>query len=986
MKKLLYLTLFIGFVSLQMSAQTQIKGTVIDGSNSSPLPGASIVVEGTTNGTVSDFDGNFTISVDDTNAMLNISYIGYNSTSFPLNGQIYVDITLNVDSQALDEVVIVGYATQKKENLTGAVSVVDGDELNQRPVVSAQAALQGIAPGVTVTQNSGAPGSNGSISIRGIGTIGNNEPLIIVDGSPGSFDQVNPNDIESISVLKDAASAAIYGSRAAGGVVIITTKRGKDGKIRVSYDGQVGFQRPVDQQDFLGSDDYVRLYNEALENESGSPGTFVAPNTGVNTDWQKEVLVKGPIQQQHSLTLSGGNKWLQTSASASLQKQDGLLALSNFERQSFRVNNDFVVNDKLSFRADIALNQIEDNSPGWGTNGIFEQVSRIPPVYGGINIDGSFGEGWNGNNPIAKSTIGGSNNIVTDILQMNIGGTYEFTKGFKANFIYSPNIENRNRRNFEREYEYKILTDTGTSAPQIEGPSELTEESSRIKRDNIKILLTYEKELGKESSMNILGGFESFTFREQRNSIFRRGFLLPDFQVIDAGDPASAQISGSIGEWGLESYFARANFNFFDKYLFEANIRYDGSSRFSEDQRWGAFPSVSAGWRISEEEFFKNETFTQLKLRASWGQLGNQFATNNLLPYVSLVDISQSIPLGNEIRTGAAITDLANPRLSWETTTVLNFGLDTSLWGKLNIEADYYIKDTEDILLLLPIPNSIGLNPAFVNAGQVRNEGIDLGLSYRNTIGDFSYRIGAVYSNVSNEIVSLNDGTFINGRLINQEGGELNSIYGFATDGLLTQQEVDSGLGFGGKAGDIKYVDQNGDDVLDGDDRTVIGSTIPKHTYSLDIGLNYKGFGLDIFFQGVGDVDGYLDQQAAWAFYNTSGKITTEIANDRWTTANPNPRAAYPRLWQNTGNVNEQISDFWVVDASYFKLRNIVVSYTLPSEFLKPIGLSNWRIYLSGQNVLNFDNISGFDAEAPLGNAGFYPQVSIYTFGTNISF
>lgn len=986
MKKQLLFQLMLCLFCFQVSAQIQVQGTIEDASNGDPLSGASVIEKGTTNGVAADFDGNFAISVSSLNAILQASYVGYASTDFPLSGETNVSIALEPDSQSLDEVVIVGYAEQKKENLTGAVSSVGGEELNQRPVVSAQSALQGIAPGVTVTQNSGAPGSNGTISIRGIGTIGNNDPLIIVDGSPGSFDQVNPNDIESISVLKDAASAAIYGSRAAGGVVIITTKRGKEGRISVSYNGQVGFQTPVDQQNFLGSEDYIRLYNEALENESGSPGTFVAPNPGVNTDWQDETLVKGPIQQQHSITVSGGNEWLRSNASASLQTQDGLLALSDYERQAFRINNDVRASDKLSFQLDLSVTQIEDTSPSWGTNVIFTQINRIPPVYGGINGDGSFGEGWNGTNPIAMSTVGGKDQLLTDIVQLNIGGTWELAKGFNMNFVYSPNIENNNRRRFQREYEYTTFDANGPGPTEVNGPSELTETSSRIKRDNLKVLLTYDLDFGKNNAMNLLGGFESFRFRQQQNSIFRRGFLLPDFQVIDAGDPSSAQISGNIGEWALESYFGRANFNFSDKYLLEANVRYDGSSRFSKDKRWGLFPSFSAGWRLSQEEFFKNDIFTQLKLRASWGQLGNQFATGNLLPYVSLVDISQSIPLGNEIRSGASINTLANTDLTWETTTVLDFGIDATLWGKLNFTGDYYIKDTEDILLLLPIPNSIGLNPAFVNAGKVRNKGVDLGLTLRDNIDGFNYRIGAVYSNVSNEIISLNDGTFITDRQINREGGELGALYGLETDGLLTQAEVDAGLGFGGKPGDIKFVDRNGDDVLDGDDRQVIGSRIPKHTYSLDMGFEYKGFGLDLFFQGVGEVDGYLDRQAAWAFVNTSGKITAEIADNRWTASNPDPNAGYPRLWQNTGNINEQVSDFWVVDASYFKLKNIVLSYSLPEKFLKPIGFSKFRIYLSGQNVLNFDNIKGFDAEAPLGNAGFYPQVSVYAFGTNISF
>lgn len=1008
MKNTILLLLMLLTSNVVFAQERIISGVVTSMLEDEALPGVNILIKETTQGTVTDVEGSYSLTVPDTDAVLVFSFVGYTTEEVAVGNRTQVNVGLASDLQSLQEIVVVGYGTQRKENLTGSISLVDSEEISKRPVLSADQALQGIAAGVTVTPNA-EPGGGASIRIRGIGTIGNNDPLVIIDGAPGSFDMVDPNNIESISVLKDAASAAIYGSRAAGGVVIIKTKRGSVGDIKVNYSGYVGFQQPVDLPEFLGADDYLQYYNEALENETGQPQNFVAPNAENDTDWLDEILKPNPIQQQHALSVSGGSEKLQSNVTLTFQDQNGLVENSRFRRYSIRANNDIIASDHLRFIFDINANRDIDEAPAVGEGVVFEQAMRIPPIYAARNFDGSYGEGWNGfQNPLAMAEGMGSRNTEIDLLSINVGATVDFTRNLSLDLAFTPLVRNGSYNRYNKNAEWKQYNEDNVliGSGSFLGASDLSVVDAKQTVLTSKALLRYQTDFG-DHTLNTLLGTEFVDERYERQYAFRRGFILPEYNVLNAGDPSSSLNNGNAFETALLSYFGRIGYEYDQRYLLEFNARYDGTSRFSEDERWGFFPSVSAGWRISEEDFFPGEGVQELKLRASLGQLGNQFVAgagsigqfrnylenSNLsnaafYPYVSNFNLQTSI-IGNTAQASGAITNVANNQLTWETTTMQNFGIDVTLFGgAFNATADYYVRRTTDILLNKPISGTIGLNPAPVNAGEILNKGWELSLNYRKVNDNFNYSVTGVLSDVRNEIVSLDGGEIIQGLRIQREGEEINSIYGFETDGLLTPEDISDGqhLGFNMAPGDIKYIDQNGDNQLNNEDRVIIGSTIPRYTYSLNIDLGYKRFNLSMFMQGVGRAQTYFEGEAAYAFANTSGKITREIAENRWNPTNPNPGAEYPRLWQNTGSRNELASDFWVRDASYLKLRNIVFSYSLPSTVLENVGISALRLYISGQNVLNFDKIEGFDAEVPFGTTQIYPQSKVYVLGINATF
>lgn len=1008
MKTILLLLLMLLASTMLYAQEQSVSGIVTSVEDNEPLPGVTVLIKGTTQGTVSDISGKYTLPVPGPDAVLVFSSVGFTSEEIEVGNQTQISVSMAPDLQSLQEVVVVGYGEQKKENLTGAVSLIDSKEINERPVLNAAQALQGIAPGVTVTPNA-EPGSGASIRVRGIGTIGNNEPLVIIDGSPGSFDMVDPNNIESISVLKDAASAAIYGSRAAGGVIIIKTKRGSQGPVKINYSGYAGIQQPVDLPDFLGAEEYLRYYNEALENETGQPQNFTAPNPSNDTDWLDEILEPNPVQQQHALSVSGGTEKLRSNVTLTYQNQKGLIANSRYKRYSIRANNDIFATDNIRFVFDINAKRDIDMAPAAGEGRVFEQALRIPPIYAARNFNGSYGEGWNGSsNALAMSEAMGNQETEIDLLTLNLGATIDLTKQLSLDLGFSPLVRNGGYTQFNKNVEWNQYDQSNQliASGSFLGASDLNVVNAKQTVLTSKALLRYQATFGNHT-FNTLLGTELVDETYQRQSAYRRGFTLPDYAVLNAGDPASSLNSGNAFESSLLSYFGRIGYEFDQRYLLEFNARYDGTSRFAEDERWGFFPSVSAGWRISEEDFFAWQGVEELKLRASVGQLGNQFVAgagsigqfrsyleaNNLsnaafYPYVSNFNLQTSV-IGNIAQASGAITDVSNNQLTWETATMQNFGLDMILFqGAFNATADYYIRRTTDILLNKPISGTVGLDPAPINIGEVENKGWELSLNYRNIGNAFTYSVTGVLSDVRNKIVSLDGGEFIQGLRIQREGEEINAVFGYQTDGLLTAEDVTDGqhLGFNMAPGDIKYVDQNGDNQLDNDDRVVIGSTIPRYTYSFNVDLGYKQFNLSMFMQGVGKLQTYFDGEGAYAFRNISGKITEEIAENRWNPASPDPNAKYPRLWQNSGSRNEIPSDFWVRNAAYFKLRNIVFSYNLSSSVLESIGMSAIRLYVSGQNVLNFDKIKGYNAEVPFGTTRIYPQAKLYVLGINATF
>lgn len=972
----------------------QIKGVVVDQSGA-PIPGVTIIVQGTTQGTVSDVDGNYSLEVP-SGSVLVFSFIGYEQQVIEIGSQSEINVTMLESLSALEEVVVVGYGTQKKVNLTGAVSAISSSQIVNQPVGQSSMVLQGVAPGVTVTQRSGQPGKDGgNIRIRGIGTLGDSNPLIMVDGVETNMNNVDPNEIESISVLKDAASAAIYGSRAANGVVLITTKRAKEG-VNVSYNMYAGVQIPTRQPEIVGAMDHMLLANEAFTNIGNDPQyseQFLADyRAGMpsdqypDTDWQDLTMSNSAFMQSHNVSINSGSEKAKILGSFNYLDQDGIIPNTSFKRLNLRFNSDIQVTERLKVSADIFLRKATQTEPSSGTSYVFHWMRRIPANEVGVLSNGRYGEGWNGDHPLARAQDGGLRVEESLDAILNFRANYNFTDWLSAEVMYAPKLWNPHVKSFS-DITQTYARDGETPTFFVPQRNSLTEQYTREWYNNFRALINFNKTFNDVHVVGFTGGYQQEDQTNQWISAYREVFPLPDYQQINAGNRLNEQTGGSATHWALQSIFGRVTYNFDERYMFEANLRRDASSRFADGNRASLFPSFSAGWRISEENFMKgtSNVIDELKLRASWGRLGNQ--NIGLYPYAAFISLggsAQDYTFGGVISPGAALNNMANEDIKWETSETIDFGIDANLWGKLDITFDYYQRRTSDILLTLNIPLTLGLTAPYQNAGEVLNNGYEIMLNYQNRIGEFSYGIMANFSDVKNEIIDLK-GIENTGLTVNREGHSIGSFFGYVADGFFqSQEEVDNhATQFGTIApGDIKYKDLNEDGIINDRDLAVIGSPIPRYTYGLKLNGGYKGFDLSIFFQGVGQADGYLFGQGIMPFY--LGGTIQEQHKDRWTPENPNAR--YPRLAWNQTN-NQQNSSFWMSDASYLRLQSVQLGYAFPEPILKKLKVQNLRVYLSGRNLFTVTNFyEGYDPEAPVSDGGWYPQMSTYTMGLNLNF
>lgn len=975
-----------------------VSGVVTDQSGE-PLIGVNIQVKGANRGTSTDFDGRFVLEDIDENAVLVVSYIGYQTQEVSVSGKSNISIVMLTDSQLLDEVVVVGYGTQKKVNLTGAISTLDGEDLARRQVGQSSLLLQGTAPGVVVTQRNGQPGRDGgAISIRGKTTLGNSNPLILVDGVEADLNSIDPTMIESISVLKDAASSAIYGSRASAGVILVTTKRADaTDRMSVSYNAYFGKQSPTDLPDMVGAIDHMLMTNEAYVNTGRSQlysdeyiqeyrnNMASNPDLYPNTDWYDQVLIGNGLMQSHFLSFSGGSEKARILTSFGYLDQGGIMANTNFKRYNVRINSDLKLAQGLSAKLDAHLTQGKTVEPTRGTASAIHWSGRIPANQAGRLSDGSWGVGWNGDNPIAFTQDGGLRTIESPSVILNLGLIYQPKDWLTIDAYYSPSFSQSNASAFNK----AIQTYTADGAPSYLTPQRSTQTTShsRSLTNNLRGTITARENFGLHN-VSVLVGYQQEDYRNDNFSGYRENYAFPDYPVLSSGGEENQRASGGASEWALQSGFGRLTYNFDERYLLESNIRIDGSSRFVKGRRWGVFPSFSAGWRISEESFFDNarDVIDHLKLRASWGQLGNQRI--GTYPFSSDINLGLSYVFGDQIVNGAGLTSLANAEISWETTTATNVGVDLTLFNKLNFVAEYFYKVTDDILLALDIPLIVGLGAPDQNAGKVENRGWEAGLSYGDWEKDFKYQIGFNISDVRNKVLDLK-GVNTTGLTVHHEGYEMHSIYGLEAIGLIQESDYDSEGNYMGPGqygafgpGDIKYVDQNGDGVINANDFKIIGGTIPRFTYGLNFDASYHNFDLSLFIQGVGKANGLLRQQGIMPFY--LGGTVQEQHKDRWTPDNPN--ATFPRFAFNETN-NEQTSSFWMKDASYARLKNVQLGYSLPGSVLESLRIQKLRIYFSGQNLLTLDKFwDGYDVEAPVGNGGFYPLVKTYSFGLDFRF
>ncbi len=977
-----------------------LSGIVTD-DKTQPLPGVSVTTGQTGRGTSTDENGRYTLQIADTTSVVFFNNSGYESLRLSLpTGQATLDAIMMAALGDLDEVVVVGYGTQRKSNLTGAISTVGSKALANRPVANAVEALQGTAPGLTIQQNSSEPGSPLAINIRGVGTLGDAAPLVMVDGVASSLDNLNPNDIDNVSVLKDAASAAIYGARAANGVILVTTKRGSQNeKPQLQFSGMLGTQRPTRLPKPADSWEYAELRNEALVNSGQQPQfspeqirTF--QDNGPNSRWLDGLFRDNALQQNYNASVSGGGKSSSYFFSGGFVNQQSMFQGDGYglKRYNFRSNVRTEISDKVSVGAVIGYSREDLKEHAYWTEWLIEPNTRIPPTYPIVDADGNYvlGSGSNSNS-LARLREGGSRNFSDDGLTGNLNAEWEITDGLRLGGLFGGDLKNNYMDEFRKSIDYAPYAGGG------DNESSVTNMFSRTLLLNSQVTLNYEKHFG-EHQVKGLAGFSQENNTYQVAQIRRIGIPGNDFGVISNGTTTDDNNTfGTKEEWSLQSYFGRANYSYADRYLFEANFRYDGSSRFAEGRRFGFFPSVSAGWQLKNEPALASLTrpFNEIKLRGSWGQLGNQ----NIGPYQYLSTVTNNTPgysFNNQAVTGAFF-NVANNNITWETSTMFNVGLDGSvLDGRLTFELDYFDKKTSDILLDLPVPDLFGGGSPLQNAGVVQNRGYEINLGWRQSFGNFNHQFNFLFSDNFNKVLDIRGQYYIYGFDVNtlvREGDPINSYFGYQTNGFFqNQSEVEAGPnpGFANqvKPGDIRYVDQNGDGLIDEEDRTIIGNPFPRYNFSFNYTANWKGFDIVLFVQGVGKRDVWIRGEATEAFHNNNEGPVMDFHLDRWTPNNPN--ASYPRLTLGSESANNAAkSDFWVQNASYLRLKNLQFGYTVPSTWAQKLGLSNCRLYVTGQNLLTFtDLVAGYDPEVYSGasqSGRVYPVARVFSFGLNVN-
>ena len=973
-----------------------------------PIIGASVVEKGApTNGTITDFDGNFTLTVSGNE--LQISYIGYLPQVVKVqSGVTSYNVTLKEDTKTLDEVVVIGYGTQKKVNLTGAVASVSTDDIKDRVQTNVLSAIQGTVPGVTIISR---PGSTPSINFRGRGNLGTSAPLYVIDGAIADatvFSNLDPNTIESISFLKDAASSAIYGSRAAYGVVLVTTKGGKAEKMNVAYSGYVGVKTPTYLPDVLDSWDYATLLNEAKYNANPSGGKNQAytneeigwfrdgsnPDYYPNTNWADLVLDKHVLTTQHSLNFSGGSEKVRFFSSVGYVFNDNFMPGVTDDRYNLNLNLQSDVTKWLTLKTGVKyIRNSSDTKNGtpWIANFVL-----VPSIMVAQQSNGEWGSIAGGKD--ATQTFMNSNPLRTLSFDNWSKSTTENTMydlGFDLkpieNLVISGQLDYKRyeykSKSYSAEYPEVVHFETGKEIPGTGNSSPNSMSMYWISNSNMMTTLTakYDLKLG-QHAVNFLVGTSYEHYKSERLYSKRTDFVSDGLEDIEQGNNISKDLPDGRGivESKMLSYFGRINYSYKDRYLFEANLRADASSRFHKDNRWGWFPSFSAGWRISEESFMKPIAWlNNLKLRASYGTLGN---INNVgyYDYFELLSSNANYNFNDEPVKGVLEAQITNKTLGWETVALADFGLDVDLFdNKLSVTADYYIKNTKDILLGYNVPAETGIwTKPVMNLAKVRNTGFELAATYRNKIGDLSYSVSGNIATNNNEIVTLagSDNMIQNGgdvvRYILKEGEAIGSYYGLETDGLYTQEEIDAGhyYKYGRKpnAGDIKYVPQR-ENVEWGD----------------DINLQWKNFELSAFGQGVSSTSVAFESEQVFAFMLNSNPRKYHLS--RWNEDNPNPNAACPRLYGGNyyDEYNKHFSDYQLFDADYFRIKTISLGYMVPKDAVTRWGLSSLKFFLTGENLFTFradKDMKDFDPESSTGRGISAFGAKSVAFGVNVSF
>jgi TonB-linked outer membrane protein, SusC/RagA family len=1039
--------IFLIICTASVSAANTVKGKVTDEKTNTTLIGVSVVLEGTKVGTVTDFNGNFSIEVPSSNSTLVFSYIGYSSKKVTVNGQTNLNVILSEDTKNLDEVIVVGYGTQKKSVVTASISRVSSEDIDRVAPVRIEDALKGNTSGVTVTASSGQPGAMSQVRIRGIGTVNNSDPLYVIDGMPidGGIDYLNPKDIQSIEVLKDAASGAIYGARAANGVILVTTKNGKSQKMSVTYDFTYGIQNPWKHRSVLDASQYAVMMNEASVN-AGQGVLYANPySLGKGTDWQSEVFNANAAQQQHQLSISGGNDKINYYLSAGYYSQDGIVGgnfnRSNYDRYTIRSNtnyvlldtkernflNHFVFTQNVSY-ASIKSRGISTNSEYGSPLGsamvfspLLDPYADTPSEIAAVNAKTTH--------PVRDSRTGTLLNIAGDdyneitnpIGQLSLPNDINTSNKFVANFAAELTLWDNLKFKSSFGNDLSFWDTNGYNIVYYLGKSNNNTRSSVHSTMNqqwtwqLENTLSYDKKIDKHSFNVVLGqSAKKQTGRYLSGTRF----------LMIAEDPAKANIDFATGLAAdgnqlvsgsayspstLASYFGRISYNFDERYMFQATVRRDGSSNFGSNNKWATFPSFSLGWNLTNESFFQNnkpEWLSSSKIRASWGKNGN--ANIGAFQYVSLTSSNNNYDFGAGesaiIVNGVKPSGTPNADLKWEESVQKDLGVDLGLFNNsLNLAADYYVKNTNGMLKTMPVPSYLGESKPLGNVGSMINKGVELEANYRFKVSGIDFKVGANASYLYNKLLDLGNETgfenldsYANVGTISrsQNGYAYPYFYGRKTNGIFQNwDEVNAYKNAKGgmiqpnaQPGDVRFVDVNGDGKIDDNDRTKIGKGMPDWTYGFNMNVSYKNFDLSMVFQGT------IGNQ----IYDATRRTDLKYINlpsymwGRWTgegTSNSTPRFSW-----SDNNGNWLSSDLFVKNGDYLRLKNMQLGYTLPQAFTKKVLISSLRLYVSAENLLTFTKYEGFDPEISSGGTsigidrGCYPQARTFTFGLNLKF
>lgn len=991
MKRTLFtLILFLFLASLSL-AQKQITGNVLDNTGE-PLIGVNVVIKGTDMGSTTDYDGNYILKLPSGKNKLVFSYIGYKTQEVDIGDRNVVDVILVEDLHVLQEVVVVGYGVQKKSDLTGSISKIKSEDIRKGQVSNLSQALQGKISGVQVTPVSGKPGENAIIRIRGTGTLNDASPLFVVDGMfVDDISFLDPDDVESVEVLKDASATAIFGSRGANGVIMITTNKGSnESSSSISFSSSYGIQNLIQKISLVNAHDYATLANEVAENErTGKP--FDDPEIyGTGTDWQDEIFQQA-LMSKIKLSASGGSDNLKYNISIGHLNQEGIVKGSKYQRTTFRLNNSYKIKKWLDFGHNLSFNYKKEEIAANVISTAYKADPTVEPIdslgkYGNTSIRASVG------NPVAS--INYNNNKWWGY--RTVGNIYVDIKPFK-NLIFKSSLG----VDFQHNQGKNFIPVFYVSPIQENKENILSVNTNRTFSWLWENTATYNKEIGSHK-FTLLGGITAQKVQYENLGAYRKN--LPgetsELLFLDAGEADGQTNYNSAWEWSILSYLFRTNYIYKNKYLATVSLRADGSSKFGENNRYGYFPSFALGWNLGHEEFIKQiDLISRLKLRASWGVVGNEKTGAYASRAVVSSNLNAVFGTGEDLNYGASVISQSNPDLRWESTTQSDIGIEVGLLeDKLISEFDFYRRVTDGILIDVPIPDYVGsANNPVLNAAEVLNQGIDLSLKWRDKLGKINYNIGGLFSTVHNEVLGLGEGKEkieggnlgVGGKLGTKTivGKPIGSFFGYKMAGIFqSEEEIGNYPSFGTEVpGDIRYEDTNQDGVLDSDDRVFLGDAIPKVIYGFNLGVGYKGISLSIDLAGqFGNKIINAKKMARFGTYNFE-----ESYLDRWTPENPSdtePRAT------NGGN-NYKVSDRFIEDGSFTRIRNIQLSYSLSKSLIKKLRLSQFRVYISGNNLFTFTNYSGYTPEVISNNvtsvgidSGVYPVAKSLILGFKVIF